>query len=138
MLYIFALRLSPTCKGRHLSKFRPLIQARWSFFPAATTSLQFTSDGFKNENKDIDFNLLFLSCTKVHLAERLHALLVVSGKVQDVVLSTRLVNLYASLGDASFAQHTFNQIPKKNIFTWNSMLSAYARIGRFREAVNCF
>lgn len=138
MLYIFALRLPATCKGRHLSEFRPLIQARWSFFPADTTSLQFTSDGFKNENKDIDFNLLFLSCTKVHLAKRLHALLVVSGKVQDVLLSTRLVNLYANLGDVSFSRHTFNQIPKKNIFTWNSMLSAYARIGHFREAVNCF
>lgn len=102
------------------------------------SSLQFPPEGSENENKDIDFKLLFLSCSKVYRAKQLHALLMVSGRAQDIFLSTRLVNLYANLGDVSFARNTFDQIPKKNIFTWNSMLSAYTRFGRFREAVNCF
>ncbi|POO03358.1 DYW domain containing protein [Trema orientale] len=86
----------------------------------------------------IDFDLLFISCTKVHLAKRLHALLVVSGKVKDLFISTRLVNLYSYLGDVSFSHRTFNQIPKKDIYTWNSMISAYVRTGRFHEALDCF
>lgn len=86
----------------------------------------------------IDFEFLFESCTKVHLAKRLHALLVVSGKVRDMFISTRLVNIYSFLGDVSFSRRTFNEIPKKDIYTWNSMISAYVRTARFREALDCF
>ncbi|KAG7951826.1 hypothetical protein I3843_12G028000 [Carya illinoinensis] len=131
-------RVLQTCKGVHPLRFWPFLQACCTFSPAATTSLQFISDGYENENKDLDFKLLFSSCTNVHLAKRLHALLVLSGKAQDIFLSTGLVNLYANLGDVSFARNTFDQIQKKNIFTWNSMISAYARVRRYHEAVNCF
>nr|POE77092.1 pentatricopeptide repeat-containing protein [Quercus suber] len=131
-------RLLPTCIGRHISKSLPSLQAHCSLFSAAISSRQFTSDGFNNGNKDIDFNILFSSCTKVHLAKCLHAFLLVSGKGQNIFLSARLVNLYAYLGDVSFAQRTFDQIPKKDVYTWNSMVSAYVRIGRFRDAINCF
>ncbi|XP_030480596.1 pentatricopeptide repeat-containing protein At4g33990 [Cannabis sativa] len=86
----------------------------------------------------INFDLLFISCTKVHLAKRLHALLVVSGKVKDMFVSARLVNLYSYVGDISFARRTFNDIPNKDIYTWNSMISAYVRTSRFREALDCF
>ncbi|GMN28342.1 hypothetical protein TIFTF001_002004 [Ficus carica] len=86
----------------------------------------------------IDFNLLFESCTKVHFAKRLHALLVVSGKVKDLFLSTRLLNLYSFLGDVSLSRRTFDQLPQKDIYTWNSMISAYVRTSRFREALGCF
>ncbi|KAF4356965.1 hypothetical protein F8388_015941 [Cannabis sativa] len=74
----------------------------------------------------------------VHLAKRLHALLVVSGKVKDMFVSARLVNLYSYVGDVSFARRTFNDIPNKDIYTWNSMISAYVRTSRFREALDCF
>lgn len=136
--YYSVVRLLPTCIGRHISKSLPSHQAHCSLFSAAISSRQFTSDGFDNGNKDIDFNILFSSCTKVHLAKRLHAFLLVSGKGQNIFLSARLVNLYAYLGDVSFAQRTFDQIPKKDVYTWNSMVSAYVRSGRFRDAINCF
>ncbi|KAL6223965.1 hypothetical protein ACLB2K_002822 [Fragaria x ananassa] len=29
-------------------------------------------------------------------------------------------------------------MPRKDVYTWNSMVSAYVRSGRFREAVDCF
>ncbi|KAL7228463.1 hypothetical protein ACSBR2_007222 [Camellia fascicularis] len=65
------------------------------------------------------------SCTKIHLAKRLHALLIVSGKAQSIFISTRVVNLYANLGDVTYSRCTFDQIPKKDANTWNSMLSSY-------------
>lgn len=136
--YYSVVRLLPTCIGRHISKSLPSHQAHCSLFSATISSRQFTSDGFDNGNKDIDFNILFSSCTKVHLAKCLHAFLLVSGKGQNIFLSARLVNLYAYLGDVSFAQLTFDQIPKKDVYTWNSMVSAYVRSGRFRDAINCF
>ncbi|KAF8392636.1 hypothetical protein HHK36_022985 [Tetracentron sinense] len=86
----------------------------------------------------MDFHLLFLSCNKSHLAKRLHALLVVSGNAHNIFFSTRLVNLYADLGNVSFSRLAFEQIPKKNVFAWNSMISGYVRNGCFPEALDCY
>ncbi|GAV77432.1 PPR domain-containing protein/PPR_2 domain-containing protein/DYW_deaminase domain-containing protein [Cephalotus follicularis] len=131
-------RLVPTCKGRHVSKFLPSVQAFCPLFSPATSSLQVISYGLENEYKGIDFDHLFQSCTKVCHAKSLHCLLVVSGNAHDIILSTRLVNLYAYLGDVLFSHRIFEQVPNKNVFTWNSMISAYVRSGQFLEAVDCF
>ncbi|MBA0856558.1 hypothetical protein Goshw_030453, partial [Gossypium schwendimanii] len=68
----------------------------------------------------------------------LHALVVVAGKARSIFFSAKLVNVYAYLGDVSFSRRTFDQIPNKDVYTWNSMVSAYVRTGHFREAVDCF
>lgn len=130
--------LVPTCKGRHAFKSFPSLRVCYQFFSTATHTLQFVSDGFGNDNKNVDIGLLFQSCTKLHHTKRLHAFLVVSGKAQDIFVSARLVNRYAYLGDVSFSRRTFDSMPRKDVYTWNSMVSAYVRSGRFREAVDCF
>lgn len=128
----------PTCKGRNINKFLPSLGSHWQNFSAAVNSLQVAPNGTENESKGIDFDLLFQSCTKLHLAKCVHALLVVSGRAQNVCLSTRLVNLYAYLGNVSLSRQTFDQLPEKDIYIWNLMVSAYVRRGRFHEALNCF
>ncbi|KAH7575246.1 hypothetical protein JRO89_XS02G0069300 [Xanthoceras sorbifolium] len=55
-----------------------------------------------------------------------------------IFIATKLVNHYANLGDVSFSRYTFDHISNKNVYTWNSMVSAYVRSGRFHEAVDCF
>ncbi|KAK6253536.1 hypothetical protein QUC31_015256 [Theobroma cacao] len=132
------LRLVPTYRVRHISKIFPLLQVRCPLFSAAANSLQGTSNGCEDNDKSIDFNHLFKSCTQLHLAKRLHALVLVSGKAQSIFISAKLVNLYAYLGDVSFSRRTFDQINEKDVYTWNSMVSAYVRSGRFQEAVDCF
>ncbi|CBI25078.3 unnamed protein product, partial [Vitis vinifera] len=122
----------------NISKFLPLLRRHYQLFSAATSSPHFSSYGLENQNEEIDFNSLFDSCTKTLLAKRLHALLVVSGKIQSNFISIRLVNLYASLGDVSLSRGTFDQIQRKDVYTWNSMISAYVRNGHFREAIDCF
>ena len=91
----------------------------------------------KNNNVVVDFNLVFRSCTNINVAKQLHALLLVLGKAQDVVLLTQLVTLYATLGDLSLSSTTFKHIQRKNIFSWNSMVSAYVRRGRYRDSMDC-
>ncbi|KAA8521693.1 hypothetical protein F0562_012317 [Nyssa sinensis] len=130
-------RLVPTCKGRHFSRYLPRIRTHYQLCSTAANCIRVSSHGLENNNKEIDFELLFHSCTKTHLAKGLHALLVVSGKAQSIFIATKLVNLYANLGDVSLSRHAFDRIPKKDVFTWNSMLSAYVRNGRFLEAVIC-
>ncbi|PRQ23103.1 putative tetratricopeptide-like helical domain, DYW domain-containing protein [Rosa chinensis] len=130
--------LVPTCKGRHACKSFPSLRVCYQFFSSATNSLPSVSDGFGTEKKRTHFGLLFQSCTKLHHSKCLHAFLVVSGKAQDIIFSSRLVNRYAYLGDVSFSRRTFDSMPRKDVYTWNSMVSAYVRSGRFREAVDCF
>ncbi|KAL0546516.1 hypothetical protein IC582_016427 [Cucumis melo] len=125
------------CKWRQVSLFKPSFQACCSLY-SATTAPKYYLDGVENEKREIDFNRLFLFCTKVHLAKQLHGLLVVSGKTQSIFLSAKLINRYAFLGDISHARLTFDQIQTKDVYTWNSMISAYARIGHFHAAIDCF
>ncbi|KAL5788324.1 hypothetical protein ACOSP7_005273 [Xanthoceras sorbifolium] len=131
-------RLALSCRDRRISKFFPLLQLGSPLFSTANNSLQVTSNGIGNENREIDFDTLFQSCTKLHLVKHLHALLMVSGKIQSIFIATKLVNHYANLGDVSFSRYTFDHISNKNVYTWNSMVSAYVRSGRFHEAVDCF
>ncbi|TXG73310.1 hypothetical protein EZV62_001889 [Acer yangbiense] len=56
--------------------------------------------------------------------------LVVSGKIQSIFIATKLVNCYANLGDVSFSRYAFDHISNKNVYTWNSMVSAYVCSGR--------
>ncbi|XVE66827.1 hypothetical protein DITRI_Ditri08aG0110800 [Diplodiscus trichospermus] len=131
-------RLVPTYRGRHISNFLPSLLARCTLFSAAENCLENTSDGYEVGHKAFDFNHLFRCCNKLHFAKRLHALVVVTGEAQSILISAKLVNIYAYLGDVSSSRRTFNQIPVKDVYTWNSMVSVYVRSGHFREAVDCF
>ncbi|KAF5201537.1 Pentatricopeptide repeat-containing protein [Thalictrum thalictroides] len=86
----------------------------------------------------MDFNRLFHLSTKTHIAKRLHALLVVSGEAHNIFFSTRLVNLYANLGDIALSRQAFDLIPTKNIFSWNSMISSFVKNGCFQNAIHCY
>ncbi|KAL0385636.1 UNVERIFIED_CONTAM: Pentatricopeptide repeat-containing protein [Sesamum radiatum] len=95
------------------------------------------SNGPYERNREIDFEILFNACTTLGVAKRLHALLIVLGKAQSIFVATRLVNIYSHLGDVSSSRETFNEVPRKDAYTWNSMVSAYVRNRRFSEAVEC-
>ncbi|KAJ1407941.1 Tetratricopeptide-like helical domain superfamily [Sesbania bispinosa] len=131
------LKLVPTGRLKPVSQVLPSCQWVYQSFSAVTSSLQLTLHDFENKKKVADFEVLFHSCTKVDVAKQLHALLVVLGKAQNVLLSTKLVNLYVTLGDISLSRCTFNLIQKKNIYSWNSMIAAYVHCGRYHEAMNC-
>ncbi|XP_043696061.1 pentatricopeptide repeat-containing protein At4g33990 [Telopea speciosissima] len=133
-------RLIRLLNGKRISNVLSFFQSRYPFsYAAALASLQaLPNNGLEIKTEDFNFNTLFLSCTKIHLAKRLHALLLVSGNAQDIFFSTRLVNLYANVGDIVSSRLTFEQIRKKNIFAWNSMISSYVRTGCFHEALDCY
>ncbi|RYR79861.1 hypothetical protein Ahy_A01g004664 isoform C [Arachis hypogaea] len=132
------LKFVPICKLNLVSRVLPL--QRWVHH-APATPLHFHKNskvGTSTSGFDFDFDVLIRVCRDINIAKRLHTLLVVLGKAQDVVLSTKLVNLYASLGDITFSRSTFNHLQKKNLFAWNSMVAAYVRSCRRHEALSCF
>ncbi|KAM7490900.1 hypothetical protein LguiA_033821 [Lonicera macranthoides] len=55
---------------------------------AAANRVQIARNEIEDKNKEIDFKLLFQTCTKTHLIKRLHALLIVSAKAKSIFIAT--------------------------------------------------
>ncbi|XP_011086450.1 pentatricopeptide repeat-containing protein At4g33990 isoform X1 [Sesamum indicum] len=128
--------LFPTCKGVPFLKLW-LSTSCYLLHSHEVSCIGTLSHGTYERNREIDFEILFNACTTLEVAKRLHALLIVSGEVQSIFVATRLVNIYSHLGDVSSSRDIFNEVPRKDAYTWNSMVSAYVRNRRFSEAVEC-
>ncbi|KAL8518888.1 hypothetical protein ACS0TY_010014 [Phlomoides rotata] len=129
-------RLLPVCKDgiifKHLSTSgRFLIR-----FFGGSRICKLSNDA-DQRSREINFELLFKACTKPEDAKCVHALLIVAGRAQSTFVSTRLINIYAYLGNVSLSRETFDQVPNKDAYTWNSMLSGYVRNRCFSEAMKC-
>ncbi|RDY04994.1 Pentatricopeptide repeat-containing protein, partial [Mucuna pruriens] len=131
------LKLVPPRNFKPISTVSPFQRWIYQSFSAITGSLQQISHDRETKNTVVDFNIVFHSCTNVDVAKQLHSLLVVLGKAQNVVFFTKLVTLYATLGDLSLSRSTFKHIQRKNIYTWNSMVAAYVRCGRYHDCMDC-
>ncbi|CAK9182638.1 unnamed protein product [Ilex paraguariensis] len=60
-------------------------------------------------------------------------------KVQfDVFVGNALVDMYLKCGDANFSWKVFDEMPVKNVVSWNSMISGLAQQGKYKESVNVF
>ncbi|ONK77769.1 uncharacterized protein A4U43_C02F10340 [Asparagus officinalis] len=56
----------------------------------------------------------------------------------DVHIGTGLVDMYAKCGCLDRALRTFNEMPCKNIFSWNALIRGLAMHGRGRDALYYF
>ncbi|KAL5728989.1 hypothetical protein ACHQM5_002005 [Ranunculus cassubicifolius] len=126
-------RLAPTTKS-----FSKLLPSLTNHSPS-TNLLPCSSNGLETTKKtQMDFDYLFLCTTKTPMAKRLHALLLVSGAARNILYSTRLVNLYANLNDISSSHTAFQQISRKNVYAWNSMISSFVRNECYQRAIDCY
>ncbi|XP_031473636.1 pentatricopeptide repeat-containing protein At4g33990 [Nymphaea colorata] len=121
---------------KHVVWFRLLLPQCLQAQSCAT----FACTAFTNANiaKSGNFGSLAQLCTTARLVKQLHAVLVISGHSKDVLWSTKLVNLYANNGELSFSRLTFRNMHKKNVFSWNSIISACVKNGFFLEAMEIF
>ncbi|XP_051130439.1 putative pentatricopeptide repeat-containing protein At5g09950 [Andrographis paniculata] len=58
--------------------------------------------------------------------------------VHDVVIGSALVDMYAKCGRIDYASRFFESMPRRNAFSWNSMISGYARHGDGHRALKMF
>ncbi|XP_024536932.1 pentatricopeptide repeat-containing protein At4g18840-like [Selaginella moellendorffii] len=71
-------------------------------------------------------------------ARALHCCLVGSGMEESVVLQTAVCSMYTGCSRLDLAKQVFNQMVERSVVTWNAMLTAYARNGLGREAMELF
>ena len=56
----------------------------------------------------------------------------------DIKLGSSLVDLYAKCGSLSEARHVFDHLPRKNVVSWDAIISGYAQHGQASHAFEAF
>ncbi|KAK1315458.1 putative pentatricopeptide repeat-containing protein [Acorus calamus] len=75
------------------------------------------------------------SCAVVLEAEQVHAHVFKSGFESEKITQTAILTMYGLLRQLGSAQKVFDETPHRDVVIWNSLVSAYARADRPREAV---
>eukprot|EP01018_Ginkgo_biloba_P036301 Gb_23551 [translate_table: standard] len=70
--------------------------------------------------------------------KRVHAHMLISGLGQDGDLGNKLVSMYGKCGSLVNARKVFEQITKRNVFSWTAIIGAYVRHGHSEEAFALF
>ncbi|KAJ1284114.1 hypothetical protein BS78_03G179500 [Paspalum vaginatum] len=87
------------------------------------------------------FSIILNVCASVAALERgmeMHAFGIRSHLESDVVVESALVDMYSKCGRVDYASKVFNSMAHRNEFSWNSMISGYARHGLGRKALEIF
>ncbi|KAJ9680275.1 hypothetical protein PVL29_019554 [Vitis rotundifolia] len=75
----------------------------------------------------------------LRLGRKLHRYVIRNSNVNlDVFVGNALVDMYLKCGDANFARKVFQEMPIKNVVSWNSMISGLAQKGEFKESLYMF
>ncbi|CAN4105031.1 unnamed protein product [Withania somnifera] len=72
------------------------------------------------------------------LGEQVHGLVVKNGLNVSVSVSNSLINMYAKCSDVHMAEKMFEDVPVKDVVSWNSMVGAMAKSERADKALVVF
>ncbi|KAA8520345.1 hypothetical protein F0562_014601 [Nyssa sinensis] len=85
--------------------------------------------------------IVLSACAKLgdlSLGRKIHKYMHDNKVTLDIYIGNALVDMYLKCGDACFARKVFNEMPVKNVVSWNSMISGLAQQGEFKEALDVF
>ncbi|XP_021278539.1 pentatricopeptide repeat-containing protein At5g08305 [Herrania umbratica] len=75
---------------------------------------------------------------KPELGGAIHCHALKNGFELDKFINNSLIHMYASCRDIVYARRVFDQLPMKNIVSWNAMLDGYAKCGDMALARQVF
>jgi pentatricopeptide repeat protein len=87
------------------------------------------------------YSTIIMVCARlgsIELGKEVHAGLLQNGFGLDLVVATALVDLYGKWGRMEDACSVFDQMPHKNVITWNALIGGYAYHGMGCMAVQMF
>ncbi|KAL6199656.1 hypothetical protein ACLB2K_029439 [Fragaria x ananassa] len=95
-----------------------------------------TTSGF--EPNVVTITTVISSCARLLDLERgreIHKALIKNRVDLDSFVSSALVDMYGKCGCLDMAKEVFEQVPRKNVITWNSMIAAYSVTGDSKSCV---
>ncbi|XP_022152981.1 pentatricopeptide repeat-containing protein At5g27110 [Momordica charantia] len=90
------------------------------------------------EPNSVTFTIVISSCTRLLNLEKgkeIHRELIDRRVLLDAFVLSALVDLYGKCGCLEMAKEVFEQIPRKNAITWNSMITGYSLTGDSRSCI---
>ncbi|KAL5702324.1 choline-phosphate cytidylyltransferase [Ranunculus cassubicifolius] len=95
--------------------------------------------GFQPDS--VTFTTAISACTRLsdlNRGKKVHEDLLQSGYDFDAYISSALVDMYGKLGCLDMARTVFDQIPRKSVVSWNSMISGYSAKGDTYSCLELF
>ncbi|KAJ0988743.1 hypothetical protein J5N97_007099 [Dioscorea zingiberensis] len=72
------------------------------------------------------------------LGKQLHSYIIQCGYMASVFSGSAMLDLYAKCGCLSETVRLFDEMPERNIVSWNAMIAAYAQNGQGKNAIQLF
>ncbi|KAJ0976959.1 hypothetical protein J5N97_012433 [Dioscorea zingiberensis] len=128
------------------SRFLTGISERLSFFRSPinfSTSIQSQIPPQSSLWLPLDsaaYTELLQSASSVSLirGKSIHAHLIKSQLKPGLFLQNNLLNMYCKCGDMVSARHLFDAMPKRDVVSWNSLVSGYFQIGLCYDSIGVF
>ncbi|KNA20782.1 hypothetical protein SOVF_049240 [Spinacia oleracea] len=98
-----------------------------------------SSTVFKPDN--FTFPCVIKSCAlglRISLGEAIHGLAAKSGLVSDVFVGNSLIMMYGKYELIEHAVKVFDNLPERNLVSWNSLIHVYSENGLYMEGVVVF
>ncbi|KAJ4950183.1 hypothetical protein NE237_027015 [Protea cynaroides] len=74
----------------------------------------------------------------VQIGRKIHSEIVIRGLESDVYVGNSLLAMYSKFGDMDTARKSFDRMPKRDLTSWNTMISGYTKSGDPEEAISIF
>ncbi|KAL5711041.1 hypothetical protein ACHQM5_021540 [Ranunculus cassubicifolius] len=87
------------------------------------------------------FSAILPSCgetEEVVYGEGIHCLICKHGFGGDLFVGSALIDMYAKCGGMEFAEKVFDEMPERNLVSWNSLIVGFSRNKLFDRAVEVF
>jgi pentatricopeptide repeat protein len=68
----------------------------------------------------------------------IHKQIAQCGLESELFVSSSLVDMYAKCGSIEDARRVFNQMPKRNVVSWSTMIQGYVNCGQGQEALKLY
>lgn len=75
---------------------------------------------------------------RVENGRMIHACLIKTGFLSDVVVTSSMVGVYAKCGFFDSAIQVFDEMPERDVASWNTVISCYYQSGQYEKALESF
>ncbi|MCO5584503.1 hypothetical protein L7F22_038431 [Adiantum nelumboides] len=104
-------------------------------------ALQLLQLNHHDSTSSSDYVCLVQACVRLRAlaeAKEVHAHIVNTGFKPTIFLWTAVMNMYVQCKSLTDARQVFDIMPERDLFTWNTMIAAYAKQGQPRLAFQLF
>eukprot|EP01018_Ginkgo_biloba_P008633 Gb_28759 [translate_table: standard] len=74
----------------------------------------------------------------VENGKEIHANIIKSGYQSEVFVGSSLVDMYIKCGRMDIARNAFDEMPKRNVVSWNAMIAGYTQNGDDEQSLTLF